>query len=532
MLAICRGASLQGQVTSTTGEPVKNATVRLQRIAASPSQGQAAPGASVFNTTTDAAGNFVFESIDPGRYSIDTPQHPGYLRQAQAQTIVISAHQPASVTIKLTPESRIEGRVTNQAGEPFAEARVSAWRWSAAGPYLQLTAPGTNDVIVAADGSFAIGGLGAGHYFVSVRGAPRPNPRAEEQNTPSETDITTYFPGVSTVSSATLLKVARGAILQGIDIRVLRGVVYRINGRAVDAATGSTIPNAYITLFADGPQRREVASATTEDGAFQLTVAPGDYVVQARLLPARGPVTGDVFAPALFTDQRITVGKENIDDLVLRLSPGADIDGRFITEDTARQPAQPGPAPVTRLYSSGFNQAGQGQIQRNRDGSFAIHEVGPGEYTLGFAGLPAGTYVKSVRYGQQDVTDKAINVGLGAGGSLEILLSPHAADVTGIVRNSNGDAVPGVLVMLWVPGHAADSGALTDASGAFKVGNLAPGEYRAAAWEGNSPLPVNGFLNQFESQAVTAKLDQDSHERIEVPLIKQEAIDAALENVR
>jgi protocatechuate 3,4-dioxygenase beta subunit len=528
-LAICRGASLQGQVTATTGEPVKNATVRLQHVAASPPQGQAASPANVFNTTTDAAGNFVFESIDPGRYIVSVQQHPGYLRQAQAQTIIISANQPASIAIKLTPESRIEGRVTNQDGKPFVGARVSAWRWSTAGPYLQLTAPGTNDVTVAEDGSFVIGGLSAGHYFVSV--SPTLNPLAQEQKSPRETDIATYFPGVAAVSSATLLKVARGAILQGIDIRVLRGVVYSVQGRAVDAATGSTIANAFITLFADGPGRQAAASATTVDGAFQLTVGPGDYMFQARLLPARSSNVGDVFTPSLFTDQRVTVGKENIEDLVLHLSRGAVIEGRFSTEDSGRQLPQPGRPANILLDSNGPNEVYQSQIQTNGDGSFVIYDVGPGQYAAHAVNLPAGTYVKSLRYGQQDVANKNIDVALGVGGTLEILLSPHAADVTGIIRTSNGDPMPGVQVTVWRPGQAVDGTAITGSNGSFQIGNLAPGEYRAIALQGPGLL-VPAFLSQFESQAATVKLDQDSHQKIEVPLIKQDAIDAALENLR
>jgi hypothetical protein len=287
-------------------------------------------------------------------------------------------------------------------------------------------------------------------------------------------------------------------------------------------------------LFLDGPERRSGASATTkEDGTFQLTVGPGDYRVQARPLPARGSSTQTT---ARFTDQRITVGKENLEDLVLRLSPGAEIDGKFTTEDSARQPAQPSRPPTILLYSSGPNQVGQNQIQSNRDGSFLIHDVGPGEYTVRFVGLPAGAYVKSVRYGQQEVTGKTFNVS-SAGGMLEILLSPRASDVSGIIRNSTGDLIPDVQVSLWKSGQAAagqssDGYAVTGPGGSFQIANLAPGEYRAVAWQAPGMLPIPQFLSQFESRAATVKLDQDAHQTIDVPLIKPDAIDAALENVR
>jgi hypothetical protein len=226
MFALCRGASLEGQVTATTGEPLKNASVRLQQIVAliaPPPPGQTPPPANVFNTITDASGNFAFESIDPGRYSV-AAQHAGYLRQSQAETIVISAGKPGSVSIKLTPESRIEGRVTNQDGDPLTGARVTVSHWASAGPYLELT-PISSGATTAEDGSYVIGNLPAGHYFVSASFEPRPQRRTQEEKAPYETDIATYFPGVAALSSATMLNVAGGALVQGIDIRMLHGVV-------------------------------------------------------------------------------------------------------------------------------------------------------------------------------------------------------------------------------------------------------------------------------------------------------------------
>ena len=454
VLAICRGASLQGQVTATTGEPVKNATVRLQRAVA-PSvllpQDQAPPPANVYDTTTDAAGNFVFESIDPGNYFVTT-QRAGYLRQDG--TIVIGPSGSATVAaFKLTPESRIEGRVTNQAGEPFAGARVSVSRWFGVGPFLHLL-PAGDEATAAEDGSFVIADLPAGHYLVSATPPNQPEP---EQEKARETDIATYFPGVAAAPSATLLNVVGGAVVQGIDIRVLKGVVSSVRGEAIDNSTGSPIANASIMLFRDGPEQQVAAAAATRaDGTFELTAGPGDYIARARPLPSSASDAGQ--SSTLFADQRITVGEENLEGVVLRLSAAATIEGRFIMEDTGRQPA-PGPSII--LYSASPSQFAGTQVPSNLDGSFLIQQLGPAEYAAGFAGLPAGTYVKSIHYGQQDVTNKSIRVTSGIGGTLEVLLSPHAADVSGVVRNQNGDPMPGIQVTVWRPGLAAEGSAVT-----------------------------------------------------------------------
>jgi hypothetical protein len=68
----------------------------------------------------------------------------------------------------------------------------------------------------------------------------------------------------------------------------------------------------------------------------------------------------------------------------------------------------------------------------------------------------------------------------------------------------------------------------SDANGQVKFANLAPGEYRIAAWEKNDPglAMVPEFRFKFEDKAATVKLDEDAHESLEAPLIGREAIEA------
>jgi hypothetical protein len=53
---------------------------------------------------------------------------------------------------------------------------------------------------------------------------------------------------------------------------------------------------------------------------------------------------------------------------------------------------------------------------------------------------------------------------------LEVLLSPHAAEVSGTVHDSKGG-----IVSLWRDGFPKVT-AKTDQNGGFQFGNLAPGE--------------------------------------------------------
>ncbi len=98
-------------------------------------------------------------------------------------------------------------------------------------------------------------------------------------------------------------------------------------------------------------------------------------------------------------------------------------------------------------------------------------------------GLPENTYVKAIRFGGEDLKDKKLDLTSGLDGELEILLSPNAADVTGIVRDADGAAVPGVRVQISGKDTTVAKAVTTDQSGSFHLTGLAPGEYKAFAWE-------------------------------------------------
>ena len=113
-----------------------------------------------------------------------------------------------------------------------------------------------------------------------------------------------------------------------------------------------------------------------------------------------------------------------------------------------------------------------------------------------------------------------------------MVLSPHAAEVDGVVRNAAGQPLAGVTVTLWMPGLPS-AGTLdparstgTDAMGHFRFGSLRPGEYRVAAWEkveaGMGNIPE--FHARFDDRATTIKLREDSHETVQPVLIDRDQV--------
>jgi len=169
--------------------------------------------------------------------------------------------------------------------------------------------------------------------------------------------------------------------------------------------------------------------------------------------------------------------------------------------------------------------------QPKEDGTFELLGVVPVKYLVYAYNLPDGVYVKSVRVGGQDASRTTLDLTSGVSGTLDILLSPHGAEVMGTVRNSDGEAQPGIQVTLW-PKEMQPNSALggisisaTDQNGDFHVTGLAPGDYFVAAWEELEPGLSDDidFLRRFTAQAVALTLEEGAHQAAQPKLISREA---------
>jgi len=246
----------------------------------------------------------------------------------------------------------------------------------------------------------------------------------------------------------------------------------------------------------------------------------------------------------------VTVSDSDVNGVVLQLTGGAQVSGSIRMEggdlkDWLQPPAQaatgPGgmplfPGPGTKSVRLAPNEGvsvSAPSASFNADGTFLLKGVAPSKFYATVGGLPAGSYVKSIRLGGQDVTREALDLTSGAGGSLEIVLSPKAADLSGVVHNEKGDPMQGVPVTLWpkIPDHSnAQSGiktANTDQNGSFKISGLAPGEYFVAAWD---DIPEAGlaqnpdFLAQFSGADFAVKLDESGHQTVDTKLVSRERL--------
>ncbi len=442
------------------------------------------------------------------------------------------------LVFKLIPQGMVFGRVVDEDGEPLPNYSVQALRWTFLNGKKQLQGAGFSSS--QADGTFVLGGLRAGRYYLSAdsrannftNGVEKPGSRK-----PEESYLKTYFPNALDSTSAAMIDVAEGSEVRGVEIHVRRGRVYEIRGW-IDS--GPSAPRyAQLMLFPKSTpgssfadQRQ--AQVQGKEGLFQFkNVPPGEYVLQSQFsqLEVKDPTGEFTKAVPLVARLELTVADQDIEGLVAPLVPGPAINGSFRTEGVdpaSRTPGAPALPNVNMRPANGFNPSfGFSYAQSNDDGTFRVNGLVPGVYRLNVNGLPDNSYVKAITFGGQDVAGKDLDLSNSSGGEMQIVVSPNGAEVTGTVRDADGKAVPSAVVQICDKSGEVSKTANTDQNGAFDLKGLAPGEYKVFAWEdrGDGIVADPDFRKAFESKATVVKLSEKSHENIEPLMIAKAAMD-------
>ncbi len=384
---------LEGRVVSLTGAAVRKATVRLQGarppVTLAAISNVQAPAA--YSQTTGDAGQFVFDNVAPGRYTLSADK-AGFLPALYGarsegspalQLTLAAGDQKKDLDLIMTPQGVITGKVIDQDGDPVANVQVTVARYGYSNGRRTLipvstalaAAAGTTPTPAQAtaalqtilggggqatddQGSFRINNLPPGRYYVSA------NPRANQgiagliaatgqggaaDATPEATSVTTYYPNALDAQGAVPVDVGAGSEVGGIEIRIRTERVYSIRGKVVDASTGAPVAAAMVMVLPTDAAEVSPASLlsnmsrTGEDGSFEIrNLLPGTYAIQGLTIPGLAGLTlgaaggrggaAPAPPPAPATPRattRIEVGvsTSNVTGAVLQLAEGTEIPG-------------------------------------------------------------------------------------------------------------------------------------------------------------------------------------------------------------
>jgi protocatechuate 3,4-dioxygenase beta subunit len=530
-----------------TSAPIANAQVSLRRLNA----GAGTP----IDATTGSDGQVTIGGLLPGTYQV-TVQSDGFvgLRGARGRGDQASPSVVARVTVgPEQPEGRIvfsmitgatiEGRALDARGQPVANARGSLTEIGYRDGRRTLVSTAAGNVQTDAQGRYSFT-TGPGEYYVRLD-IPRVGATARgpaQANAPS----VVYYPGVTEVGKAKLLKVGYGDRSSGLDLNVpaiegvtISGTISNLlsGGRttpagAVDRAISSfyMVPRDPGRVDIDVPLLPNTARARTTPGdqtPFELLrIPPGDYDMYPLLADNSSGATSYVTART-----PISVRDQNITNLSVALRPKRTLKGKFVVQErvpdiaweTVRlqlRPAEFLPALVlgtgARVVVDSATQEFSADLQ---------------ESTFNFliTGLPPAVYVADIRQANKSIFGTLLDTRKVDPEPVEIILKSDSATVQGIVRNAGNQQTSTVLLR---PATQPQNPllykrVLATGPDRFRIVGIAPGDYVLYTFASTPPGGAEEnaeFMAKYESRGQRISLRANQVEQVELDRI----VDASL----
>jgi protocatechuate 3,4-dioxygenase beta subunit len=529
-------------LNAITGEPVRKATVTMQPAGAQQMQG-GPPGFGVgmrggSSAATDNAGNFVFESVTPGRYRV-SGEKTGFIRSTfggrgggiGSEVIVSAGSDKADVVVRMTPQGIVSGRILDEDGEPMEGVSVSLIRPTYFQAQRRMMGQGANQTNDRGD--FRITNVAPGKYYVLVQRINMGN--APIQQGKEEFGYPKlYFPGVETLEQAQRVDVGAGQEFSGVQMTLRKVRVYRVKGRVAgveapspDAAGGNRNRRGgggmVVQLRADGSSGDMGfgfgppgmgGGQVRPDGTFELaSITPGAYKLTVSSF--------DGGRPKVVGSMKLSVGNNNVDGIVVSPSPVVSFQGKVTVEGdkTLVNLKQ------VRIQVQGempFNQP----LEVAEDGSFTLKDLSPEKYKVSLAQQLPNAYVKAINVGGQDIRETGIDLSGGGGGPMEVILSTKIAKVDGMVEKQKQDDAPGTVIVAKVGPNSEltfiNLTARVEDAGKFSIANLPPGEYKIFAFEEVDMATASDpeFLKKFEDRAGSVKIGEGESKSLSLKQIR------------
>lgn len=309
----------------------------------------------------------------------------------------------------------------------------------------------------------------------------------------------TYHPSSASSTGASVVSVASGEEKSGIDLQLRPMPARRISGRVV--GPDGPAPMVGIRLVSSDPTVQRTSPATLIDvpqamadgyGSFVfIGVAPGAYtlyVIKRTSASDQG---------MLWAADPVAVGDSDLEDIEIRLKPGAPITGRVVFEGaTPASPDQLRSVAITPRGVPGSPAAltAAPSARPTPNGTFSVVPLVPGPYQMSLTTQPSGWTLKSITTGGQNAIDKTFELTPSGITDMVVTFTDKRSVVTGAVRDADGE--PGTTATvavfpadrgLWrLPGMASRrvQTVAPNREGRYTFGGLPDGEYFivAADW--------------------------------------------------
>lgn len=438
-------AIMRGQIVAAdNGAPIRRAQVRI--ISPEVREGRVA--------TTDGQGRFEIKELPGGRYTVSASKggfvtlQYGQRRPSESGTpIELGDGQTLEkIVITLPRGSVLGGRVTDEFGEPVANASVAAWRYGYQGGARRMMPAGQNARDTTDDlGQFRLFGLPPGDYYISatLRTGEVTDPMRELSGYGA-----TYYPGTANLAEATRVTLSVSQENTGVNFGLIASKLVRVSGQVimsdgVPAQAGNVLLIPLGTSGGRGVAMQQGGSGgrVDERGTFRLSnVTPGRYQVQAR---AGG-------REAELARMELMVGAEDVDGITLVTATGAIVSGTVVSDtgepfDFRAQQlqimARPGSPDLQGITGLAGSRVGD-------DWTFSLRNIT--DAVLIRTQTPQGWTLKSVYANGQEITDTPMEFAPGQSvGGLQIVLTKKITALSGSVTDAKGNPVLDATVVVF-----------------------------------------------------------------------------------
>lgn len=538
-----------GRVTNAlTGEPLRKVNVQLATRMKAPVDFENGNTPHGYSTASQPDGSFKFDNVEPGEYLLSGNRN-GYLnseygaknrRQRGSILNLRPGQQLTDLSFALTPQSVITGKVFDQDGDPVngAMVQIVAETWDRGKMHHRmLNGANTNDL-----GEYRLSGLSPGKYYVLVQTMQfmGHSQVATDPSKPEVQPLRTLYPEAPNFEAATPLQLGPGQDLTGIDIRLRAGATYHIRGRVLGNLPDGAADRVAVNATAHNDDENMFFmfngnSMLTKQRTFDIAgLTPGSYTLH---LFAAGPQMKPL------AQQDVEVGQADLNDVQLMIVQPGTLRGQVTLEGTPKTGASAEALKNVQLVLVGTDSArmmfGIEPARPKEDGSFVLENVAAGKYYL-TVNPPPETYLKSVRFGNQEILGKELDLTQGFG-QLSVVFSYGVAEVDGTVQRPQttpagadeaGSAQPVTtpeFQIALVPETLREDGTgkyfgNSGGGGSFSIKGVAPGHYHAYALEqmdyGQMENP--DVLKQLESKGVEIDVKENEQKQIQLPLITED----------
>jgi len=460
-------------INSVTGLPIRGAKVSVE-----------AGGKPVYQATTDDQGVFRIQPVKVGTYTASFSK-PEFLPSAQEGFNVGS--NSIHLRGRLTPRSRVAGRVLDGGGQPVSGAE------------LLLDGSLTGQTATSDDQGNFLFRANPGSYILSARSPmAMPPPAAAEDERLGWAP--TYYPSVLDRHAAVKISVHAGSDVWGQDITLRITRLFRVRGIILDDRENPAAKVVVQAARTDETLADDIRVVSKEDGSFEFRSLPeGEWRVFAETEGSYSKLR----ASAVFQ-----VMGHDLDRLDLRLTVPFAVTGSvtLLPVESAKPDRK---AIGIFLQPLVAGSEGLGQTTADSNGNFRINNVYPGKYKIVAVSPGPPFFLNSVRMGNRELLGQYVDLISGAL-PVEIKFESEGGGVRGMVEDCGS-----ATVVLAPQDSALQEPQFVQTTrcgdqGRFQIANVRPGDYYAFAfdqWGGAAEL-LSGLDQSLVNKAVRVRVER------------------------